>query len=216
VDQLGFVAGRTTNDHQLKILLKIEKFGSPSDAVIDSAGGAMFSKHASYYYYHGDAHREMFRDYFQEQLHLDYRRSEALFWIRDKRSWKLPEPVRDYLESHYVRGDGDLHVLGFKEAPTQQARRKRTIDVIRAGYYFIHRFVVIDYAGAPLPLREAQTNDLLIGGRPLQADGIWLEARSYEVTLRPNSAGYVISLMPASFFAREQTNLHYSMMFEYK
>jgi hypothetical protein len=216
VNQLGFVAGRTTNDHQLKILLKIEAFGSPVDAVIDSAGGAMFSNHGSYYYYHGDAHREMFRDYFEQQLQLDYRRSQALFWIRDTRSGKLPESVRDYLESHYVQGDGDLHALGFKEALTQQAGRTRTIDVIREGNYFVHRVVVIDQIGALLPVREARPSDLLIDGAPLKRDRIWLDAGSHKVTLRPYSAGYVISPMPAPFFVSQRGGPHYSMMFEYK
>jgi hypothetical protein len=216
VDQLDFVAGRTTNEHQLRVLQKIEAFGSPAEAVIDNAGGAMFSNHASYYYYHGDAHREMFKDYFEEQLLLDYKRSQALFWIRDMRSRKLPQPVRDYLESHYVRADGDLHVLGFREAPTQQARRTRTIDVIRPGNYFVHRVVVVDHTGALEPLREARPGDVLIDGRPLKSDSVWLEAKSYEITLRRYSAGYVISPMPASFFVSAQRGLHYSMMFEYE
>jgi hypothetical protein len=209
-NQLGFVAGRTTNDHQLEILRKIEKFGSPSDAVIDSAGGAMFSKHGSYYYYHGDAHREMFRDYFEQQLPLDYRRSKALFWIRDSRSMKLPRSVRDYLDTHYVSGGGDLHVLGFKGVPSQQAPRTRTIDVIRSGEYYIHR------TGPSALVRRARISDLLIDGRPLEVGKVQLEERPYEITLRPGSAGYVISPMPAVFFMGARTGLHYSMMFEYK
>ena len=118
--------------------------------------------------------------------------------------------MRDYLESHYVRADGDLYVLGFKEAPTRRAPRTRTIDVIREGDYFIQR------SGPPALLRRARASDLLIDGRPLEAARIPLEARSYEITLKPDSAGYRISPMPAAFFVSGPSRLHYSMMFEYK
>ena len=209
-DQLAFVADRTTNDHQLKILRRIEMFGSSSDAVIDNAGGAMFSEHGSYYYYHGDAHREMFRDYFEQQLVLDYRRSQALFWIRDLRSRRLPKSVQDYLESHYIDAGGDLHVLGFEAAPTQQAQKTQTIDVIRSSDYFIHRI------GPRALLGRARPSDLQIDGRTLKAGKIRLEAGSHEITLWPYSAGYVITPMPAAFFMSGPADLEYSMMFEYR
>ena len=105
-DQLGFAEGRTSNAHQLHLLAKLERFTEPGDVVIDDAGGALFRDHASYYYYHGPAHRVVLADYFENLLADDLRESRALFWIRDFRLQKLPAEIRRYFREHYVRADG--------------------------------------------------------------------------------------------------------------
>jgi hypothetical protein len=194
-NQLGYVAGSVTNEHQLATLSKIEQFGEPGDAVIDNAGGAMFSEDGSYYFHHGAAHRVMFRDYFETQLILDYRDSRALFWIPDFRTKQLPQPTQHYLESHYIRGDGDLHVLGFETPKTGPEAATQTIEVIRAGDYYIHR------ANPPPPGRPARETDLLLDGAPLRQNRLFLHEREYTVTARPHSPRYLITPVKSSFFS---------------
>jgi hypothetical protein len=195
LNQLGYISSYVTNEHQLETLAKIEKYSSPGDAVIDNAGGAMFSRDASYYFHHGAAHRVMFRDYFETQLIRDYRDSRALFWIRDLRTKQLPLPTQDYLESHYIRGDADLYVLGFETPKTGSEPETQVIDVIRAGDYHVHR------ANPPPGGRRHRATDLLLDGAPLRQRIVAFDEREYTVTVLPHSPKYLITPVDSAFFS---------------
>lgn len=206
-DQLRFVQGRTSNDHQLQLLSRIERFGDRHATVIDNAGGAMFSPHASYYWYSGDAHRRLFADYFEDRLVDDYRDSAALFWIRDLRSDSMPVPVRDYLRSHYVSDGSSLFALGFQVPETEGFRGRARIDVVRPGVYHVH-------PSAPRK-RPDRAYDLRIGGRPVVGNRIELPAGEHGLEALPWSPGYMISLLPPSFFDFEPSPHPHTLMFEY-
>ncbi|MFP6605377.1 MAG: hypothetical protein VCC19_02275 [Myxococcota bacterium] len=209
--QFSFVAGASTNAHQLRVLSKIEKFGEPTDAVIDSAGGAMFSPHASYYFYHGNAHRRMFRDYFATELVDDYRRSQALFWIWDNRSQKLEKGPRDYLARHYVHGGNGLYVLGVRTPVTREQTRRLVFDAVRAGTYRV--FPSGRGPGRRVPTRD---HDLEFDGAPLVGDRIHLEAGKHLIDVLPGSPQYIVSVVGPTFFDGRPARPHYSMMFEYR
>jgi hypothetical protein len=217
VNQLGYVAGAVTNEHQLATLAKIETHAKPGDAVIDNAGGAMFSPDASYYFHHGAAHRVMFRDYFETQLIRDYRDSRAMFWLRDLRTKQLPAATQAYLETHYIRGDGDLHVLGFATHATETETQTQTIDVVRAGDYYVHR------ANPPPRDRPGRASDLLLDGTPLRTNRISLAEREYRVTVLPHSPRYLITPVESTFFAKmnekedpTEKRPRFSMIFQHR
>ena len=42
-NQMSFVTGATSNEHQLETLERLERYGEPTDAIIDNAGGGLFS-----------------------------------------------------------------------------------------------------------------------------------------------------------------------------
>lgn len=209
--QLGFVSGASTNEHQLRVLSRIEKYGEPSDAVIDDAGGAMFSPDASYYFHHGAAHREMFRDYFETRLVEDYRRSQALFWIWDMRLRGLPKQARDYLHRHYVHGGDGLHVLGTRTPMTGAERQRFVFDVVRPGEYRVHRS-----RRGPRASGSTRDHDLLVDGRPVVGDRLQLGVGEHVVEVLPGSPEYLLTPVDSSFFDPDPAPARYSMMFEYR
>ena len=207
-NQMSFVTGATSNEHQLETLERLERYGEPTDAIIDNAGGGLFSPDGSYYFHHGAAHRRIFREYFETKLVDDYRRSRALFWVRDLRSKAMPQPVQDYLESHYLSGGGNLFVMGFSTPRTRDFPEYVKIDVVRAGRYYIH-------LSGPRP-RRGRPFDLVIDGKPVTSARMILVEGVHEVMSLPYSPTYLITLVPASFFDFRPSKKHYSMMFEYR
>lgn len=198
-EQLAFVSRAAGNEGQLRLLQKVERFTGEADAVIDGAGGALFRPHGSYFYYHGGAQRELFADYFARQLVQDYRRSRALFWIRDVRLRSLPEVVQRYFREHYVHADGDLHALGFRIPSTSERARHVSVDVVRAGRYRV------------LPARSETAREMASGsaaalsidGRSLLDGGLWLEPGSHRVEIPPHSPAAILTPLPAEVFAPE-------------
>jgi hypothetical protein len=219
-NQLGFISHTTHNQHQLANLNKIQVFSSETDAVIDNAGAALFRNHASYYYQHGKFHRQIFEDYFRTDLIEDYRRSKALFWIKDVRLRQLPEEVNQYFESHYLRVDGDLYGLGFRIPAYGGEEREVEIDVVRAGYYHI----------VPSSLRKGDDEgsrrlsfpgDVSIDGKRIRGRGLQLDEGTHRVAIELGSPRFLLSLLPINAFApgvREpgQPALHHTMLFEYR
>jgi hypothetical protein len=210
--QVRFVAETISNDHQLALLRRIDDYGERDDAVIDSAGGAMFSPHASYYWYHGNAHRKMFHDYFEKDLIDDYRRSGALFWIRDMRSNKLPKATRDYLQSHYVRGSGDLHVLGIRTPATDDAPQAIEFDVVRSGEYRFHR---TGRGLSPGTTGSAET-EIRVDGQALEAGAVFLDVGPHRIVVAPHAPSYIVAPVDGAFFEPRPGPPHYSMMFQYR
>ena len=171
----------------------------------------MFSPHASYYYYHGNAHRQMFRDYFTKQLVDDYRGSQALFWIWDNRYRRLPRPPRRYLESHYVHGGDGLHALGTRTPATAGRAHGIVFDVVRPGNYR-----VFPSGRGPARSATSRDHDLAIDGQPLLGDRIHLEAGEHRIDVLPGSPEYIVSLVDPAFFDADPGPPRYSMMFEYR
>jgi hypothetical protein len=207
-NQLAFVAGTTANDHQLHLLDKIEAFSGDDDVVIDGAGGAIFRKHASYYWYHGVAHRKILEDYFREGLLRDLRESRALFWIKDFRLPKISPEVRRYLHRHYVRADGQLFVLGFATPATDATGYQGEIDVIRAGVYFAHAGI-----GGRSGARDGAPS---IDGQPVGREGVYLEEGVHRVTSPPGAPAAVITPLPRAVFEDPMPKLlPHAPLFEY-
>lgn len=209
--QLAFTDGRTGNAHQLHVLRKIERFTEPGDVVIDGAGGAMFRDHASYYWYHGDAHRRMFADYFAGPLVEDYRRSRAPFWIRDFRLWKLPKSVQEYFLSHYVSADGALHALGFATPPSDEEPVEVTIDVISPGLYHVYPAPggrVAEHGGAA---------GLRVDGVSVEDAPVRLSEGRHRVTVDIGAPPHVITPHSRSvFLQRFEINRPHAPLFEYR
>ncbi len=215
--QLAFVAGTTTNAHQLNLLEKIEQHTTPDDTVIDDAGGALFRPDRGYYWYHSIAHVRLPGDYFSKQVIEDMRASRAPFWIYDMRFNILPPPARRYLVEHYIHVDSSLFGLGFRiQGASGQAEHKTKIDVIRAGEYWVSldtRWSGTRYVrGREAPWQE----DLLLDGKPIESNPFFLEEGVYEVTALPRSPGYKISYFPAAVFGEVGGGLPHAMLFEYE
>jgi len=216
-DQLHFVTGRTSNAHQLRLLRKIETYSASADAVIDGAGGALFRDHGSYYWYHGDAHRRMFRDYFADELAADYRRSAALFWIDDFRQQELPDRVRGYFRRHYVHVDGDLYALGFTTPATRAEPHARTVDLLRDADYRIFEVEVAGGARRVLPLRAERAEALRIDGRAVPGGPVRLEAGRHRVEVAPDAPAFLVTPLPREAF--DETigrDAEHSPLFEYE
>jgi hypothetical protein len=218
-NQLDFVSHTTSNAHQLAILNKIQAYTSHGDAVIDSAGGAMFRNHGSYYYHHGKFHREIFADYFATELIEDYRRSQAVFWIKDNRLQELPEPVREYFDSHYLRVDGDLYGLGFSIPAYSGEELDLEIDVVREGYYHI---LPPSSRGRDIERRthRSMPGDAWIDGRRVRSRGLRLGQGRHHISLRDGSPAFLLSFLPVGAFAdrakgEDGSGLEYTMLFEY-
>jgi hypothetical protein len=211
-NQLAFVAETTTNAHQLHLLDKLEAFSGDDDVVIDGAGGAIFRKHASYYWYHGVAHRKMLESYFRSDLLRDLRASRARFWIKDFRLPKVSREVRRYLHGHYVRADGQLFVLGFATPATAEADDEEyagEIDVIRSGVYFAH-------AGIGESEAAAADAGIRIDGQPVGSEGVHLEEGVHRVTAPPGAPASVITPLPRGVFADPMPQLRpHAPLFEY-
>jgi hypothetical protein len=214
-DQVDFLSRGSTNEQQMNMMQKIEAFSSRDDVVIDGAGGAMFRNHASYYWYHGDAHRVMFADYFRRDLVEDYRRSKALFWIIDFRLKKLPRPVHSFQRRHYVQADRGLFTLGFVTPATSGASQRFEIDVIRAGDYYVHP----QPAAAGEESRNIEPADrggLLIEGRHVSGGSLRLDEKRYLVEVLPHTPRMILSLLPPEAFERRVFgDLPYSPLFRY-
>jgi hypothetical protein len=201
-DQLGFVADRSGNAYQRHVLDLVERFTDEDDAVIDSAGAALFRPHASYYWQHGDAHRVMFRDYFSGPLVGDYRASRAPLWIWDFRLAKLPPAVLTYFEAHYVRAQGKLYALGFTTPATRDAAASAQIDVVREGDYFV--FPLLRQPGEQ-PGAEGgvpRPSALSIDAEPVLAESVHLDEGLHRVEVGPGSPEYAITLLPIELFER--------------
>jgi hypothetical protein len=181
------------NRHQLALLAAVERFTGPDDVVIDGAGGALFRPHASYWWYHGGAHRRMLPEVFSERLLEDYRRSAAPLWIRDLRLRGLPPPVREFFASHYVRVDGDLYALGFRLPPGGDAPRRVEIDVLRAGSWHVFPAERADAARPPGPWLRAADRTSADGRLPL--------ARARQtLTIAPGAPALLLSPLPPALF----------------
>jgi hypothetical protein len=207
-NQLAFLSGTTSNAHQLHLLDKLERYSSENDVVLDGAGGAIFRKHASYYWYHGVAHREILADYFREGLLRDLRESRARFWIKDFRLPKISPEIRRYLYRHYVRADGQLFVLGFATPQTDTASWAGEIDVIRSGVYFAYAGIGrTDAAEGPAPS---------IDGRPVGREGVRLEEGLHRVSVPPGAPAGVITPLPRGVFEDPMPQLlPHAPLFEY-
>jgi hypothetical protein len=207
-NQLAFVSGTTSNEHQLHLLDKLERFSGEDDVVIDGAGGAIFREHASYYWYHGVAHRKILEDYFREGLLRDLRESRARFWIKDFRLPKISPEIRRYLHRHYVRADGQLFALGFATPETDATGWAGEIDVIRSGVYYAH--TGIGRAGA------AEGGVLSIDGQPVGPEGVTLEEGVHRVSAPPGSPAAVVTPLPRGVFEdRMPKLLPHAPLFEY-
>jgi hypothetical protein len=208
-NQLAFVSGTTSNEHQLHLLDKLERFSAEDDVVIDGAGGAIFREHASYYWYHGVAHRKILEDYFRERLLRDLRESRARFWIKDFRLPKISPEIRRYLHRHYVRADGQLFALGFATPGTDAKGWAGEIDVIRSGVYFAHTGIGgTDAAEGGVPS---------IDGRPVGPEGVTLEEGAHRVSVPPGAPAGVITPLPRGVFeGRMPKLLPHAPLFEYE
>jgi hypothetical protein len=201
-NQLAFVANTSNNQYQLTLLNKVEDYSSADDAVIDGSGGALFRKHGSYYWYHGSAHRRMFRDYFENELVRDYRDSRALFWIRDLRQRKLPKAVTQYFSDHYVHVDGDLYALGFETAATNGDGASREIELIRSGDYFVLKAAASARGRVVSSTLMGEPTGLRLDGREVTQGRIHLEEGVHRVDLKPDAPAYIVSPLPAEAFER--------------
>jgi hypothetical protein len=207
-NQLAFVAGTTTNAHQLHLFDKLEAFSDDDDVVIDGAGGAIFRPHASRYWYHGVAHRTILANYFREDLLRDLRESRALFWIKDFRLPKVSPQVRRWLHRHYVRADGQLFALGFATPETEAEPWEGEIDVIRAGVYFAH-------TGIERPGGDWD-GELRVDGRPLGPEGLRLAEGVHVVTMPGGTPAGVITPLPRGLFENPMSELlPHAPLFEY-
>ena len=214
-DQVDFLSRASSNEQQMNMMQKIEAFSSRDDAVIDGAGGAMFRNHASYYWYHGDAHKVMFADYFRRDLVKDYRRSKALFWIIDFRLKKLPWPVHDFQRRHYVQVDRGLFTLGFAVPATSEASQHFEIDVIRAGDYYVHP-APADAGEENRKIEPTDRGGLVIDGRRVSGGVIRLDEKRYRITVMPHTPAMILSLLPPEAFEQQIFgNRPYSPLFQY-
>ena len=208
-NQHSFVAGTTTNAHQLRVLERIETYGSPADSVIDGSGGAMFSWDASYYFYHGQAHRKMFLEYFTTQLPEDYRRSRSLFWIKDMRAAGLPKAALEYLYGNYIDGGGDLWVIGYATPETDSESVTISIDFVREGEYYFHHT-------RKARGRSGRRPNIQVDGVPLRRNRFYFEEKRYEITVGPHAGQFVITPVKTGFFDQSApTRPHYTMLFQY-
>jgi hypothetical protein len=215
-DQLAFIENTSSNQHQLALLKKVEDYSSADDAVIDGSGGALFRKHGSYYWYHGSAHRRMFRDYFESELVRDYRDSRAIFWIRDLRQRKLPKAVTDYFSDHYVHVDGDLYALGFETAATESEGASRQIEVIRSGDYFVLTAEPSSLGRVVESTRVGEQAALRIDGREVAGGRIHLDEGAHRVDVQPDAPAYIVSPLPAKAFeGRIPPRRTHTPLFEY-
>jgi hypothetical protein len=190
--QLGFVAGRTPNAHQLALLEKIERNSRPGDAVIDGAGAALFRPHGSFYFYHGGAERQLFPDFFERDLARDYRESRALFWIRDLRLARLPVAVRAFFREHYVPADGDLYALGFRTPRTLETGYEAVIEVIREGEYRV-------FPASPIGVGDPPPFEVRIDGERVRGARYLAEGR-HRLEVGPGAPPLVISPLPPEVF----------------
>ena len=202
--QIGFVSHTTSNEHQLELLAKIERFSGEDDAVIDNSGGALFRDHGSYFFHHGRAHRKMFEEYFSKQLVDDYRRSQALLWIIDYRLLDLPETVQAYFMEHYIRVDGSLFALGFQSPRSRGTELATDIDVIRSGDYFV--FAAPErLSKRPVALEPPERAfDLRVDGEPVLGDRVHLEVGAHRVTTLAGAPAYFLSLVPPDAFLLDE------------
>jgi hypothetical protein len=207
--QLAFVAGTSTNEHQLLLLERIERFGTDDDAVIDNAGGALFRPHGSFYWYQGGAQRTLYADHFEKRLADDYRASRALFWIRDLRLRWLPAPVQLFFREHYVRLDGDLFGLGFRTPRTLDGTLSLPMETLRAGRYHVFVDPASPDDGAP-PDGRVWVDDV-----PVEGGAVRLDAGRHEVRIEKRSPPYVLTPLPPEAFAREIGERRHSPLFEY-
>jgi hypothetical protein len=207
--QLGFAAGRTGNAHQLALLEKIERFSGAGDAVIDGAGAALFRPHGSFYFYHGGAERQLFADYFERELVQDYRRSRALFWLRDLRLARLPEAVQALFREHYVQADGDLFALGFLTPRTLAAHHEVEIEVLRADEYRI-------FPASPAALEYAAPFEVRIDGERVSRGTLHLAEGRHRLEVGPGAPPLVISPLPPEVFWEPVSAGHvHSPLFEF-
>lgn len=208
--QLAFLDGVPTLDHQLALLAKIERFSTPDDAVIDGAGGALFRPHGSYWWYHGEFQRAALADYFASDLIDDYRASGALFWIHDFRQQKLPQPVQDYFRSHYIQAEGRLYVLGVETPAGGGRARELEFDVLRAGEWLAGP----KNAAVADPSADA---GLRLDGEPLRAGRVTLSAGLHRLTLSADAPAWRLSPAPAGVFRRTEPPgaPPYTMLFAY-
>jgi hypothetical protein len=195
-DQLAFVSRAAGNEDQLRLMRKLERFTGEGDVVIDGAGGALFRPHASYFYYHGGAQRQLFADYFARELVEDYRRSRAPFWIRDVRLRSLPDVVQRYFRDHYVRADGDLYALGFRIPSTSDQPKELDVDVVRPGRYRVIR--APDSSESSGKAGAAAT--LTIGGRRLEGAALWLDVGRHRVEVPARSPALILTPLPEEVF----------------
>jgi hypothetical protein len=219
-EQIGFTRGVSDNRHQLALLEAVERFTGPDDVVIDGAGGALFRPHASYWWYHGGAHRRMLPGVFSERLLEDYRRSAAPLWIRDLRLQGLPQSVRDFFASHYVRVDGDLYALGFRLPPGGDAPRSVEIDVLRAGDWNVFAAVRGDAGHAPGAWLQAAGRPSEAGTlhleRGREAGTLHLERGRQALTVAPGAPALLLSPLPrALFYETRIGDAPHSPTFEY-
>lgn len=214
--QLGFVAGRSSNEYQLQVLRLIEQHTGPDEVVIDSAGGALFRPHRGYYWYQGRAHIEMFDDYFTNDFVSDLRDTEALLWIQSLRFRQLPPEAKQYLRRHYTRLHGELNVLGFAIRSTATGEEEvHTFDVVREGEYYVSVHPgkgVEKVRGRKSPWRE----DLLLDGAPLKESSVFLAKGAHSVSIRPDSPAYRFSFLPRSAFGDLRRGPHHTPLFEYE
>jgi len=192
-EQLAFVRGTSDNGAQLALLEAVERFSGPDDVVIDGAGGALFRPHASYWWYHGGAHRKILADVFETRLLEDYRASRAPLWIRDMRLRGLPPSVHDYFRRHYTRVDGDLFALGFRLAPGGPEPRGLDVEVVRPGTWNVF----------PAEARRVAEGShgawLRVDGR-VAGETVELDAGPHRLTVLPGAPGLVVTPLPEALF----------------
>jgi hypothetical protein len=213
--QVGFVEETTTNEGQLGTLRLIETHTTSEDIVIDNEGSALFRPHRGYYWYHGKAHVQMFRDYYDHAFVNDLRSTRAIFWINSVRSTQLPIAARRYLEDHYVRVRGDLCVLGFTFPRNElDHSAQQTFDVVREGDYFVA--CLENAVGSSTAFTSEVEPRLLIDGEALKERSIYLDTGQHQVEIEAASPGCRLTYLPAATFATNGEVGRHAPLFEYK
>jgi hypothetical protein len=206
VDQLGFVHGRTGNEHQLRLLEMIERQTDAEDVILDDSGSALFRPDRGYYWYHDMAHVQMFADYFENEFIEDMRGTEAIFWIRGTRLEQLPADAQRYLTSHYVRHFGSLHVLGFDlEAASSRNGGEFEVDIIRTGDYFVTPRAS-GLRGASMQRRLA---GLTVDGEEMTGSSVHLGAGTHVLGVAPGTPALRFTLLPPVEFGEQRGMNHF-------
>ena len=214
-NQLGYLSGTSNNEYQLEVLRKIEAYTGEDDVVIDSAGGALFRPHRSYYWYQGKAHIQMFDDYWEKQFVPDLRASRAPFWIRSIRFVQLPRSAKQYARSHYVPFHEELYVLGFTTPETPADERETVeIDIVREGDYYISRNRG-KKGSKPRPGRQPWTRDLRLDAAEISGARVHLKEGIHTITVAAGAPSYRFSYLPPSAFGPPPFGRHHTPMFEF-
>jgi len=153
---------------QERMLAHVAAFTAPGEPVYDNTGFQVARPHCHFFYFTDKAARVVLADTLATEIPRAILASGVTVHIADRRDTKLPEPLRAFLNEHFVRVVDRMRIWG-RRFETLGANGPETFEAVRDARYYV------------TPASPGLLAHLTLDGQPLRASVSHLRKGAHRV-----------------------------------